>query len=207
MGSIGDTAGVVGQYMLPFIDERTKNDDPWQRNYGQPPKTLQEVLVSRSYPLVDIRSLLPGEPAVNLLKSHGFGVVKQHSPFIDQLNNVDGELAEQAISEVYHPEIKQLVMDTLGARNVIVLAGSLRQGRRAPEEFKFPPGLRQVKDALVKENNKQSDSNQDSTNSTEAPKHKLAKQSNLNLGARKFSVHNHEALIKANSIELLRIMY
>jgi hypothetical protein len=58
MGSTGDTPGISGQYTLPFIDEHTKNDDPWQLNYGQPPKNLQEVLVTRSYPLVNIRSLL-----------------------------------------------------------------------------------------------------------------------------------------------------
>jgi hypothetical protein len=48
-------------------------------------------------------------------------VVKHHSPFIDRLNNVDDKLAEQAISEVYYPEIQQLAKDTLGARRVIIV--------------------------------------------------------------------------------------
>ena len=120
MGSTGDTPVVVGQYMLPLIDDQTENDHPWQRNYGQPPRTLGANLVPRSYPLVDIRTLLPENSATELLKSHGFGVVKHHSPFIDQLNKVDEELAEQAIREVYHPEIERLVKDTLGAKRVVV---------------------------------------------------------------------------------------
>jgi hypothetical protein len=193
MGSTGDTPGIIGQYTLLFIDEHTKNDDPWQRNYGQPPKNLQEVLVSRSYPLVNFRSLISEKSAPDLLKSHGFGVVKHHSPFIDRLNSVDDELAEQAISQVYLPEIQQLVKDTLGARRVIIVAGSLRQGKRAPGEFKFPSGLRQVKDVVVEGNSKQRNGNQEQSNDMVSPKHKLTKQSILLLGARKSIVYKHEA--------------
>ena len=193
MGSMGDVTPLVGQYMLPFITENTVNDDPWQRNYGQPPKTLQADLVPRSYPLIDIRSMLSENSAADLLKSHGFGVVNHRSPFIDQLNNADGEFAEQAIKELYHPEIEQLVKDTVGAKHVVVMGGALRQGKRAPEEFKMPSGFRSIKDAMAKDENNQSKANQQDNKAADTSKHKLAGQSNLTLGARTLALHNPEA--------------
>lgn len=187
MGSIGDPAPVIGQYMLPFIDEHTKNDDPWQRNYGQPPKTLQANLVPRSYPLVDIRSLLPASSATDLLKSHGFGVVKHHSPFIDQVREVDSQLEEKDMTEKYYPEMEQLVKDTLGAKRVITMNAAMRQGKRAPEVFKFPVGIQQIKDAVAAEDKAQNPNNVKTSNTDEAKKAKLAKQAGLMLGARTLS--------------------
>lgn len=166
---------------------------PGNEIYGQPPKTLQAQLVPRSYRLIDIRSMLPENSAADLLKCHGFGVVKHHSPFIDQLSNADGELAEQAIRELYHPEIEQLVKDTVGAKRVVVTGGALRQGERAPEEFKMPSGLRAIKDAMAKDENKQSKANQEHANAAEGSKHKLAGQSNLTLGARTLPLYSPEA--------------
>ena len=82
MGSIGESAPVMGQYMHPLITEDTTNGDPWQRNYSAPPAL--KPLVPRSYPLIDIRPLLskPEYSPLNLLKSHGFGVVKHQSTFL-----------------------------------------------------------------------------------------------------------------------------
>lgn len=71
MGSMLDTR-LIGQFMHPLIDVDTKNDDPWQRNYFQPPQLKN--LVPRTYPLIDIRPSVsdPNYVPAELLKSHGF---------------------------------------------------------------------------------------------------------------------------------------
>ena len=184
MGSIGETAVVVGQYMLPFIDKDSKNNDPWERNYGQPPTTVTSDLVPRSYALIDARSLLGYNSTTELLKSHGFGVAKHHSAFIDKLHSEDGELADQAIRELYYPEIEQLVKDTIGAKCVIVMNAAVRQGKRAPEQFKFPTGLRGIKEVLADKDSNAGTGNQEQVKREEVTKQKLAKQSNLALAAR-----------------------
>ena len=49
MGTMAATK-LVGQFMHPLIQQDTENDDPWQRNYYQPPQLKK--LVPRTYPLV-----------------------------------------------------------------------------------------------------------------------------------------------------------
>lgn len=136
MGSNTETP-IVGQYMHPVISPGTVNDDPWKRNYFAPPQF--KTLVSRSYPLIDIRPLLssPEYAPTELLKSHGFGVVKQRSAALEQLF-VDGGVSEHALAEVYHPEIQELVMKTTGAKKVFITASVFRRGKSAPEEYKLP---------------------------------------------------------------------
>jgi hypothetical protein len=186
MGSIGETPAVIGQYMLPFIHEDSKNNDPWQRNYGQPPTTITSDLVPRSYPLIDARSLLGYNSTTDLLKSHGFGVVKHRSALIDKLHGEDGELADHAIKELYYPEIEQLVKDTIGAKRVIVMNAAIRQGKRAPEEFKAPTGLRGIRQVMADQGSKPSTGDQEPTKREDVTKQKLSKQSNLALAARKY---------------------
>jgi hypothetical protein len=186
MVSHGETPAVIGQYMLPFIHEDSKNNDPWQRNYGQPPTTVTSDLVARSYPLIDARSLLGYNSTTDLLRSHGFGVVKHRSAFVDKLYNDDGELADQAIKELYYPEIEQLVKDTIGAKQVIIMSAAVRQGKRAPEEFKAPTGLRGIKQVVADEESNPSTGDQEPTKREDITKQKLSKQSNLALAARKY---------------------
>jgi hypothetical protein len=139
MGSMLDTQ-VIGQFMHPLIDADTKNYDPWQRNYFQPPQLKN--LVPRTYPLIDIRPSVsdPNYVPAELLKSHGFGVVKHNSALLAQILSPE-DLTEQVVSKVYHPEIKDLVMKTTGAKQVFILATVFRRGKSAPEEFKMPTGL------------------------------------------------------------------
>ena len=172
MGSIADTPAVTGQYMLPFIHEGSKNNDPWQRNYGQPPTTITSDLVPRNYPLIDARSVLGYNSTTDLLKSHGFGVVKHHSAFIDKLHSQDGELADQAIKELYYPEIEELVKDTIGAKQVVIMSAAVRQGKRAPEEFKAPTGLRGIKQVVADEDSTTSTGDQEPTKREDEPSRK-----------------------------------
>ena len=139
---MGSTTGtqIVGQYMHPVVHQNTKNDDPWQRNYFAPPQFKN--LVPRTYPLIDIRPSLsrPEYTPADLLKSHGFGVVKQSSAALEQLF-VDGDVSEHALADLYHPEIRQLVMKTTGAKSVFITASVFRRGKRTPEAFKLPTGV------------------------------------------------------------------
>ena len=139
MGSI-EGLQIVGQYMHPLIDQDTKNNDPWQRNYFQPPKF--EKLVPRTSPLIDVRPEVsdPEYVPADLLKSHGFGVVKHSSALLEQ-PYVQEELTEKTIAEVYHPEIRELLTKTLGVKHIFVMASIMRRGTRVPEAFKMPTGL------------------------------------------------------------------
>jgi hypothetical protein len=140
MGSIEDTP-VVGQFMLPLIDQDTKKDDPWQRNYYQPPQLKK--LVPRTFLLTDIRPYIsdPKYLPVNLLKSHGFGIVK-HSSVLLEPSQVQEDLSQERIAEIYHPEIRDLVTKTTGAKHVFIQATVLRRGTSAPEAYKIPEGLK-----------------------------------------------------------------
>ena len=140
MGS-AEAPQLVGEFMYPLIDQDTENDDPWQRNYYQPPKLKK--LVPRTSPLIDIRPSVsaPNYVPTDLLKSHGFGVVKHSSAALANFHSQE-DLAEQTIVDVYHPEITSLVTKTTGARHVFITATALRRGARSPQEFKLPTGLR-----------------------------------------------------------------
>ena len=144
---------LVGEFMHPLIDQNTENDDPWQRNYYQPPQLKK--LVPRTFPLIDIRPSLSGPKYVpaDLLKSHGFGVVKHSSALLVQ-PCVQEDLNEQTVVEVYHPEIRDLVMKTTGAKHVVIMATVLRRGARAPQVYKMPTGLTT---ASAKNGSRQSD--------------------------------------------------
>ena len=131
---------LVGQFMHPLIHQDTENDDPWQRNYYQPPQFKK--LVPRTFPLIDVRPSVsdPNYVPANLLKSHGFGVVK-HSSVLLELPYVHEDLTEQTVVEVYHPKIRDLMMKTTGAKRVFIIATVFRCGTRVPELYKMPIGL------------------------------------------------------------------
>ncbi|KAK5997677.1 Gibberellin cluster GA4 desaturase [Cladobotryum mycophilum] len=178
MDSTKDTQ-IVGQYMHPVIDQTTKNEDPWRRNYFQPPPFKN--LVPRKFPLIDVRPLLsdPEYTPANLLKSHGFGVVTHRSALFEQ-PLVDGELDQQAVTDVYHPEIRELVKKTTGAKHVFITAGAFRRGKSAPEAYKLPVKLQAMKPADA-DDSKQS---KDETKPTEkAQEDKSVGRSRLALAA------------------------
>ncbi|EME79968.1 uncharacterized protein MYCFIDRAFT_77772 [Pseudocercospora fijiensis CIRAD86] len=158
MGSTEEEATIYGEFMHPIITSETKNSDPWQRNYNAPPPL--KPLVPRTYPLHDIRPKLASTSPEQLLQSHGFGVVKHNSTFLAQLNGED--LSPSAISETYHPEILHLVKKTLGCKEVFIVGSVFRQGKRAPETYHLPTERKSI---------------------SQAPQHKLATQSNLQLAA------------------------
>jgi hypothetical protein len=83
MGSVEISKQVVGTFMLPIIDQDTKNDDPWQRNYYQPPQLKK--FAPRAFPLIDVRPSVsdPKYKPTDLLRSHGFGVVKHSSALFE----------------------------------------------------------------------------------------------------------------------------
>lgn len=139
MGSI-EGAQVQGQFMQPLINAETENDDPWKRNYFQPPQLKK--LVARTYPLINIRPTISDTkyaPA-DLLKSHGFGVVSHKSSLLEP--PYTGETpSETTLSEVYHPEIRELVKKITGAKHVFILATVQRRGKQAPAEYKIPTGI------------------------------------------------------------------
>jgi hypothetical protein len=172
MGSTTDTQ-VVGQYMHPVIDQNTKNDDPWQRNYFAPPELKN--LVPRTYPLIDIRPLLsrPEYKPADLLKSHGFGVVKQRSAALEQLF-VDGGVSEHALADLYHPEIRELVMKTTGAKSVFITASVYRRGKSTPEAYKLPTRVGYVTPAAAADRGQQSEGreNQPAEKPAEKPEEK-----------------------------------
>lgn len=173
MGSIGDKPPVMGEFYHPVITAETKNSDPSTRNYYQPPDL--GTLVSRKYPLNDIRSLLeqPGSSPMDLLQSHGFGVVKHHSTFIDKFNNE--QLSQDDVANIYLPEINDLVLKTTGAKKCFFSTSSFRQGKRVPEPYALPTGLAKLSDAKATDR-------ADAKDGT----HKLAgqsAQSNLRMGA------------------------
>lgn len=172
MGSIEEN--VVGEYFHAVICPDTENGDPWKRNYFAPPQHLE--LATRKYPLIDVRPLLEQKdysPA-KLLQSHGFGVVKHQSQFLEQMQ--DGEIPESAVADTYYPEIEELVNKTTGAKKVFVMASALRQGKRAPSEYKSATGLKSVSEAV---NLSQTADQSQKT----PPQHKLAKQSKIVLAA------------------------
>lgn len=147
---------VTGQYMHPVIDQDTQNDDPWQRNYFAPPQFKN--LVPRTYPLANIRpslSRLEYTPA-DMLKSHGFGVVKQKSAALQKLF-IDGGVSEHALIELYHPEIRKLVMETTGAKSVFITASVFRRGKKAPETYKLPTRVGYVAPAPADDRSQQSE--------------------------------------------------
>lgn len=171
MGSVGAQQPIMGEFVHPVITPETKNSDPATRNYYAPPNLGR--LVPRKYPLIDIRPLLedPDYSPMALLQSHGFGVVKNHSAFIDKLNNEDVD--QDLVADVYLPEIKDLVLKTTGAKWCFFSVSSLRQGKRAPEPFVIPDARAKLEDAK-------------GTDGDTKPKHKLAGQSSrsrLSLGA------------------------
>jgi hypothetical protein len=137
MSSVGGPQ-LIGQFMHPIIDSDTQNDDPWRRNYFQPPQFKK--LVPRNAPLIDIRPSVsePNYLPDNLLKTHGFGIVKHRSTVISSDLEALGETNSVA---AYHEEIQLLVKETTGAKEVFVLATVLRRGKRAPEAFTLPKGL------------------------------------------------------------------
>ena len=134
---------VVGQFMHPLIDPDAKKDDPWQRNYFQPPQLKK--LVPRSFSLVDIRPSIanPKYDPAELLKSHGFGIFKHTSALLER-PYIQENLSEQTVAEVYHPEIQDLVRKATGAKHVFITATVVRRGKQAPEEYKLPVALRPV---------------------------------------------------------------
>lgn len=174
MGSIEEGSPVVGEYTHPVITEHTTNGDPWKRNHYAPPKL--EPLVQRKYPLTDVRPMIskPGYSPNDMLKSHGFGVVKHQSEFLKQLDT-EAELDKDVLTTTYYAEIHDLVMKTLGAKEAIIIGNTLRQGKRAPEAFKIPTELRKGAQAVDADGKQQ---------------HKLANQSKMNLGAPVRIPHN-----------------
>ncbi|KHO00462.1 GA4 desaturase [Metarhizium album ARSEF 1941] len=137
------TAQVLGQYMHPVVDrDKSERGDPWQRNYGAPPPVGE--LVPRTSPLIDIRPLLsdPRYTVVGHLESHGFGVVKHRSAALQACYTDEGEVDEEAVASVYYPEVKELVMQALGAKSVHVTHSVFRKGASAPEPFRMPTGLK-----------------------------------------------------------------
>lgn len=145
------SSNIEGQYMHPVIDRSTENSDPWQRNYFQPPPF--KTLVPRLAPLIDLRPIIsePGYDANNLLKSHGFGVVKHESKFLQMLDRDD---IEQCVTQMYHPEIRDLALKITGAKKVFILASVLRRGKPTPEEYKLPVKVSSVSSATSRDTGK-----------------------------------------------------
>lgn len=166
MGSYGDGPPITtwGEFMHPVITAETTNGDAWQRNYNAPPPF--KPLVPRKYPLHDIRPWLAKTSPTDLLQSHGFGVVKHHSSFLDQL--AGDVLSEHAVAETYHPEIVDLVRKTTGCKDVFIIGSVFRQGKRAAEAYNLPTERRAISQAVDKGQQSQ---------------HKLAGQSKLQLAA------------------------
>ena len=130
-------APIIGQYMHPIIEPGRVDDDPWERKYFVPPKF--STLVPRSAPLIDIRPLLErpeGDPQ-ELIKTHGFGVVKHSSTLLRGLGG-GSDLSHESITDIYHPEIRELVLSTLGAKKLFILASVVRRGEGAPHTYKPP---------------------------------------------------------------------
>ena len=125
---------LYGTIMVPIIDEAVKNDNPYQRNHHQPPRF--KTMIPLKVPLVDARPLLsdPGYKAASLLKTHGFGVVKHRSRFLE----VPGHIRhKEAIFDEYCPEIEALVKETLGAKQVFI-RNCIVRGELPPGEYKSP---------------------------------------------------------------------
>jgi hypothetical protein len=137
MGPIPEAQN-VGQFMHPVIDQDMANDNPWQRNYFQPPKLKK--LVPRTFTLIDMRPFVSDVPT-DLLKSHGFGVIKHHSAILGPPYNLK-DLTKETVAEVYYPEIQTLVKKATGANHVFVIASVVRRGTSSPEAFKLPVGLK-----------------------------------------------------------------
>lgn len=133
MGSMGETSVVVGQYMHPVIDDNTPDSDPWQRGYYVPPP--HNTLVPRSYPLIDIRPELkkPNYTPEELLRTHGFAVVKHESQVVARR-----DLSDHVVANEYLPEIKDLVKKVTGAKTVLVQLAGKRVGKSAPEPYQIP---------------------------------------------------------------------
>lgn len=161
MHSVDYKAPVMGQYMHPVIDQNSKSSDPWQRNYGAPPPMGD--LVPRTSPLIDIRPSLsdPGYTTIGHLKSHGFGVVKHRSLSLQQCYTDNREVDEEAVADAYYPEIKELVMKTLGAKYVYITHSVFRRGARVPEPFKMPTGLKPVTSSSTATNDQAEQSKKD----------------------------------------------
>jgi hypothetical protein len=170
MHSTESITEVVGQFMHPIIDQSSKNGEPWQRNYGAPPPMGD--LVPRTSPLIDVRPLLsdPGYTTVSHLKNHGFGVVKHRSASLEACYTENREVDEEAIADAYYPEIKELVMKTLGAKYVYVTHSVFRRGARAPEPFKMPTGLKSMTSTSTTAANHDKQSKNEVTNPVETKK-------------------------------------
>ncbi|KAH8697865.1 GA4 desaturase [Talaromyces proteolyticus] len=136
---------LLGKFTIPVIDEDAKNDNPWHRNYHQPPRFKK--LEPHSFPVLDIRPDIsrPEYTPQALLKSHGFGVVKHESSLFENTSPDfdDGEVvypSEQTIVEKYYPEMKDLIIKELGAKEIYI-THSIVRGGEVPEVYKLPTGL------------------------------------------------------------------
>ena len=130
----------TAQYMHPLISPSFQNDDPWKRNYFAPPKFGQ--LQPRTAQLIDVRPELSRTDysPLQLLQTHGFGIVQHESKLLSQHVGDGGieDVSPALVKDLYQPEMVQLIKSTLGATHVFVMVSALRQGKDAPEEYKVP---------------------------------------------------------------------
>lgn len=131
---------VVGEYMLPIINDDTPQSDPWARNYFAPPPHVGN-LVARKYPLRDIRSEVekPDYWPNTQLQTSGFAIVKHHSATLEH-----SDLSDEDSVDKYCAEIQDLVQNVLGAKDVIIAVAGKRLGKDKPEEFRPPTELKSL---------------------------------------------------------------
>ncbi|KAF2481397.1 GA4 desaturase [Neohortaea acidophila] len=145
MGSAGHDKLISGQFMLPVIPSGIENNDPGTRGFYAPPPSSDYV--PRSYPLTDVRPVVsrPDYSPEDLLKSHGFALVKHRSPFLDEL---DGHADEHAVNNVYAAETTELVCRAVGAKRAFALVRVMRQGQPASQDSTGPTSNKTTSDNL-----------------------------------------------------------
>lgn len=138
--STGANGRIIGEYTHMIIDDTTRASDPRERNYFQPPPSRamapRKALLNDIRPVISDLSYSPND----LLKSHGFGVVKHKSAALESCNGTT-DLSDAAFADAYYAEIRELVMKTTGAKTVFTMPSTLRRGKDAPEQFKIPDGI------------------------------------------------------------------
>ncbi|KFY31651.1 hypothetical protein V493_00932 [Pseudogymnoascus sp. VKM F-4281 (FW-2241)] len=169
MGSLG--AQLHGKFSLFVIDAGVDDADAWQRPYLTTP--LFRKFVNRPFPLIDIRPniLAPGYNPADLLKSHGFGVVNHKSAIFDPSNAHQNIDSEQLLHDTYYPEIRDLLIQTTGAKHIFITHSFVRKSRPRGINAPNPPntGRRAGSNNLPGANYRGTVKIQDNT--TNLPKH------------------------------------
>src|SRR5690348_261663 len=103
-----------GKFSLFVIDAGIDNPDPWKNPYLALPSFRRSI--TSSFPLIDVRPDIsdPDYNPADMLKSHGFGLVKHRSALLESPNVQQGFDNDQMLNETYHSEIKDLVMGATG---------------------------------------------------------------------------------------------